>query len=102
LQDYLGGKSVAGVKLKSKTGWKDNDGKDGNGTNSSGFTGLPGGCRNAGVIDFSGIKNNGMWWSATANPPIYAWDFTIYYHSDKSSIYFENQEKGKYVRCVKD
>src|ERR1035437_5591038 len=42
LSDYLGGEGVAGGKLKATYGWLNN----GNGTNSSGFTGLPGGGRN--------------------------------------------------------
>jgi uncharacterized protein (TIGR02145 family) len=39
LSDYLGGYKIAGAKMKSTSGWYNN----GNGTNSSGFTGLPGG-----------------------------------------------------------
>jgi uncharacterized protein (TIGR02145 family) len=43
LTDFLGGEGVAGTKMKSKSGWNDYRGKSGNGTNSSGFNGLPGG-----------------------------------------------------------
>ena len=39
LTDFLGGESVAGDAMKSTSGW--NGG--GNGSNSSGFEGLPGG-----------------------------------------------------------
>lgn len=60
LSDYLLGEIVAGTKLKSTSGW--NDG--GNGTNSSGFNGLPGGMRNdAGLSDRMG--SFGYWWSST-------------------------------------
>ena len=45
LTDFLGGEEKAGSKMKSKTGWKE----DGNGSNESGFSGLPGGVR-----DYSG------------------------------------------------
>ena len=41
LIDYLGGEEVAGEKMKSTSGWEEN----GNGSNSSGFTALPGGYR---------------------------------------------------------
>jgi uncharacterized protein (TIGR02145 family) len=41
LTTHLGGLSVAGDKLKSTSGWDNN----GNGSNVSGFTGLPGGYR---------------------------------------------------------
>ena len=37
LTDYLGGEDVAGTKMKSTSGWKE----DGNGTNESGFSALP-------------------------------------------------------------
>jgi uncharacterized protein (TIGR02145 family) len=39
--DFLGGEDAAGTMMKSSSGWE----QDGNGTNSSGFTGFPGGCR---------------------------------------------------------
>ena len=50
LTDYLGGKEQAGAKMKSKEGWIEN----GNGTNESGFNGLPGGYRR-----FNGIGAGG-------------------------------------------
>jgi uncharacterized protein (TIGR02145 family) len=100
LADYLGGEDSAGMKLKTKSGWMDDNGKDGNGSNKSGFAGLPGGSRDKNR--FFGIGNNGMWWSATENPPIYAWTFSVYYHSSASSIYYDNAGYGLYVRCVKD
>ena len=50
LTDYLGGEEKAGARMKSKNGWHDN----GNGTNSSGFSGLPGGSRNADSRRFPG------------------------------------------------
>jgi uncharacterized protein (TIGR02145 family) len=39
---FLGGEDAAGTKMKSPAGWT----QDGNGTNMSGFSGLPGGSRN--------------------------------------------------------
>ncbi len=41
LINFLGGDSEAVKKMKSTSGWADN----GNGTNSGGFSGLPGGWR---------------------------------------------------------
>ena len=59
LIDYLGGKGIAGTKIKSTSGWNYV-----NGTDSSGFSGLPGGGR-----DFDGeyfqIGKAGYWWSST-------------------------------------
>jgi uncharacterized protein (TIGR02145 family) len=50
----------AGKKMKSSSGWNHN----GNGTNSSGFAGLPGGCR---FYDgsFGNVGSIGCWWSAS-------------------------------------
>jgi len=100
LQDYLGGEDSAGIKMKSKSGWMDDKGKNGNGSNTSAFTGLPGGSRDR--HHFFGVTNNGMWWSSTENPPIYAWEFSLYYHSDGSSIDYTDKENGLSVRCVID
>ncbi|HIA36920.1 MAG TPA: hypothetical protein EYN89_09405, partial [Flavobacteriales bacterium] len=58
LTDYLGGEEVAGTKMKSTSGWKDN----GIGTNESGFSGLPGGYRYDDGY-YSSIGWSGLWWS---------------------------------------
>ena len=58
----LGGASVAGGHLKTDYGWFDG----GNGTNSVGFSGLPGGWRdiiNEGAFLYEGA--NGIFWSST-------------------------------------
>ena len=55
LTDLLGGESVAGNSMKDDVQW--------NGSNSSGWTGLPGGFRYSGGFTSSG--NYGYWWSAS-------------------------------------
>lgn len=63
LVDTLGGLNVAGGKMKNLTGWNSpNTGA----TNSSGFTGLPGGAfypSQQQVFSYEG--NAGFWWSST-------------------------------------
>ena len=63
LVNYAGGEKIAGKKLKSKTGWKEN----GNGTDDYGFSALPGGeqegCENG--FCYSGVGDYGKWLSAT-------------------------------------
>lgn len=55
LTDFLGGERVAGTKMKYTDFWADYEGKSGNGTNESGFSGLPGGYRNSiGTFDYIG------------------------------------------------
>lgn len=64
LSDYLGGKDVAGGKLKEVglAHWiSPNDGA----TNETGFTALPGGWRTSPDYTFNGIGVAGDWWSST-------------------------------------
>lgn len=63
LINYLGGEDVAGIKMKSTSGWKNG----GNGTNDSGFSGVPGGSRynDERKIKFVDVGVNGHWWSST-------------------------------------
>jgi uncharacterized protein (TIGR02145 family) len=72
LTDYLGGKEEAGVKMKEagSTHWpRPNTGA----TNSSGFTGLPGGYRDDNGSFFS-MGVNGFWWSSTEGFTYFAWN----------------------------
>jgi len=95
--DFLGGEDAAGIKMKSKTGWNN----DGNGTNESGFTGLPGGCRDLNG-KFSGEGRIGFWWTATGYDTTLAWyrciDISPYY------VYRTNyyKQNGLSVRCIRD
>ncbi|MGB1363090.1 MAG: fibrobacter succinogenes major paralogous domain-containing protein [Flavobacteriales bacterium] len=60
LSDELGGASIAGTHMKAEHGW--NGGGDG--TNSSGFAGLPGGFRSIyGYFSSGGIS--AVWWSSS-------------------------------------
>ena len=49
-----------GYQMKSTSGWN----SGGNGSNSSGFTGLPGGYRDSGGFSYGGDYGN--WWSASS------------------------------------
>ena len=96
LSDYLGD-GEAGTKMKSTSGWNNN----GNGTNSSGFSGLPGGHRSANGA-FSFIGYNGYWWSSTENDTNDAWYRVLYY--DDGVVYRSAnfKEFGFSVRCLRD
>lgn len=65
LTTYLGGESVAGGKLK-ETGTVHWFSTDTEATNESGFTALPGGCRNSYESSFFGIWYYSFWWSSTS------------------------------------
>lgn len=98
LKLYLGGKDVAGTKMKSTSGWKNDE----NGTNTSGFAGLPGGLRE---VDgwFSVIGIYGYWWSSTEGNEYYTWARYLYYHGgvvgDDGSF---SRRYGFSVRCLAD
>src|SRR5664280_120922 len=100
LSTYLGGDSVAGGKLKEAgiIHWqKPNFGAN----NETGFTGIPGGCRDFDG-SFHGIGSYGFWWSST--------DFVIggalcWYMSYDNEGYYNYgrfEQDGFSVRCVKD
>jgi uncharacterized protein (TIGR02145 family) len=60
LENAVGGKAVAGKKLKSKDGWNEN----GNGSDDYGFSALPGGMA-FGEGEYASVGKFGFWWSAT-------------------------------------
>jgi len=101
LTNNLGGEDVAGTKMKSTVGWNDFEGKTGNGTNTSGFAGLPGGYRNFfGILDYIGF--NGNWWSSTEANTNDAWDRSLNYTNGKVYRYYYYKLDGSSVRCIKD
>ena len=97
LTDYLGGTSVAGEKMKSTSGWYNN----GNGTNSSGFTGFPGGYRgNDG--SFNSLGDRGYWWSSHETSGTRAWDRGLYYNDGLVHRGGSYKTDGFSVRCLKN
>ncbi len=85
-----------GTQLKNTTGWN----SGGNGTNSSGFTGLPGGLRYSYGL-FTEVGNFGYWWSASEYGSG-AWFRNLYYSS--SYVYKGDYYKtgGFSVRVISD
>jgi uncharacterized protein (TIGR02145 family) len=100
LSTFLGGTTVAGGKMKSTgtTLWTTpNTGA----TNSSGFTGLPGGYRdNAGTFD--PIGNYGFWWSSSEFDSSAVWDRYVHYNSGSDGRWRHHRAFGFSVRCVRD
>jgi uncharacterized protein (TIGR02145 family) len=100
LTTYLGGESVAGGKMKS-TGTSLWTSPNTDATNSSGFSGLPGGFRfNNGPFYF--IGNYGYWWSSSESDTPSAWYRTLNYNN--GGAYRGNFYKtdGVSVRLIKD
>lgn len=98
LTDYLGGSNVGGGKMKSISGWNE---PNANATNSSGFSGLPGGDR-YGTGNFYGIGTYGCWWSATETLVEDAWSRGLIYSSGSVNRTFYTKSKGLSCRCVRD
>jgi uncharacterized protein (TIGR02145 family) len=98
LVSATGDSSVAGKKLKSKSGWD----YKGNGTDEFGFSALPGGYRDTyGTFDCVGVS--GSWWVDTeygsdeAYQRYTDYDLDVVYDED----YYE-KSWGVSVRYVKD
>ena len=93
----LGGTSMAGAQMKTTYGWYD----DGNGTNSSGFSGLPGGYRNGYIGSFTGAGNVGFWWSSSPNEST-AYSRELNVGNENVQTYFSFPRQGFSVRCVQN
>ena len=96
LSTFLGGEMDAGTKMKSTSGWSEN----GNGTNSSSFTGLPGGSRWK-EGGFLLVYNGGYWWTASKG---FSLVYARYLYSGYGLLSrgFASKKSGLSVRCVKD
>jgi len=105
LTDYSGAndhKGTEGDALKSKSGWNDKrDGTSGNGTDTYGWLGLPGGIRFF-HGDFDNVGNGGGWWSSSENATYYAWFRYLDYSNDYLYRDHYNKEVGFSVRCLRD
>ncbi len=97
---YLGNTLYVGINagMKSKTGWEN----DGNGTNESGFAGLPGGFRNE-IGDFEDIGSYGEWWTSSENDTRRAWSRNMTF-SDvwQAPSTGGIKRAGISVRCLRD
>ena len=106
LTTYLGGASVAGGKMK-ESGISHWISPNTDATNSSGFTGLPGGYRFSNG-DFYGIGTNGYWWgSSEGSPglpvsPFIAWYRSLYYDDGVVVRNYYYKTYGFSVRCLRD
>jgi uncharacterized protein (TIGR02145 family) len=98
LINYLGGLDLAGKKLKSTEGWSNN----GNGTNESGFTALPGGARiyDNGVSPF--LLGFGYWWSSTDINVSIAWSLSLNPLDDLVQTMNYPKANGLSIRCIKN
>jgi uncharacterized protein (TIGR02145 family) len=97
LIEAIGGYSNAGAKLKAKSGW--NGG--GVGTDSFGFSALPGGTAGANAIFGNDVGDKGNWWTATTYGG-YAYYLELVSRNSDVDIRYTGQTVLNSVRCIKD
>ena len=94
--------SDEGVHMKATYGWYDNS----NGSNSSGFAGLPGGYRTNGEFtntgEFLQAGLGGYWWSASASENNAWYRFLTTYFGGQVGRFEGDPNYGLSVRCVRD
>jgi len=94
---YLGGREVAGGKMKTVLGWRSpNTGA----TNESCFSALPGGGFNHGFFFSAGER--GYWWTSTEIDSVLIWARSAYYNIPELYRYFYYRPAGYSVRCLKN
>jgi uncharacterized protein (TIGR02145 family) len=71
-------------------------------TNSSGFTGLPGGQRWWSNGTFSYINSQGGWWSSSDANNTFAFIRYLTYDNGNTGSYVDYKLDGFSVRCLKD
>jgi len=112
LEDFAGGPSTAGIKLKATSGWKICNEV---GTDEFDFSALPGGKNTAGGI-ISGVSEYGYWWSATEYKfnisnaysrhmrycEVYSGERDKRYYSTRVNRDYDNKMDFYSVRCVQD
>ena len=94
LSNFLG--DNAGNKMKTAAGWYIAS----QGTNESGFSGLPGGKRENN--SYSQVGYVGYWWSATEYVITQAWMRTLDWSGGGLNSYIAGKKGGYSVRCIKN
>jgi len=85
-----------GDQIKNTTGWY-----MGNGTNVSGFTGLPGGAHSFDGT-FVSVGVTSLWWSSSESGLNNAWNRVLFDNYTSIDRYAAHKRNGYSVRCLKD
>jgi uncharacterized protein (TIGR02145 family)/uncharacterized repeat protein (TIGR02543 family) len=102
--EYGGDGGTAGIALRSTSGWIRN------GTDTYGFSALPGGYAhsNENGLDFISVDVDGYWWTSTEweGTDCCAYTRSIYYNNDKlqehGRLKGSDSVSGQSVRCIAD
>ena len=105
--EYCSQSAIAGAMMKSAGTIEGGDGywyaydSSVEGTNSSGFSGLPGGYRSD-LGEYVGMGFNGYWWSSSQFDSYGAWTRRLDFNYATVGRYFTNARFGWGVRCLRD
>jgi len=111
LTEFLGGKEIYGKFYDGKQYWYTpsaggkmlNSQFWGEATNSSGFSGLPGGTRSCFLsFSFNKIRAFGYYWSSTEYKETFAWIRSLQSFEGNVDRDFRPQGEGLSVRCLRD
>jgi uncharacterized protein (TIGR02145 family) len=98
LLNYLGGKTIAGGKLKTVNGW---NGPDAKATDIYGFSALPAGNRAIGG-SFYHLGDDALFWSGTSQSNKSALKIRLSHNWDSVGIEACGRLTGLSVRCIQD
>ena len=97
----MGGKDGSGTKLKSASGWSTGSGYIA-GTDSYGFSALPGG-ENSADLNFNNALSSGFWWLSTmGGNTTHANYLFISHQRAKVDCDYSIKYNGLSVRCVRN
>jgi uncharacterized protein (TIGR02145 family) len=102
-EELIGMSFTNGKALKSDNDWDTYGSTPGNGTNSRGFDGRPGGYCSGGVSRY--VHTKGNWWSSSENEKISgsAYYLSLEHNLDMAMVLsLGGKDLGMSVRCVKD
>ncbi|MDO9511409.1 MAG: FISUMP domain-containing protein [Bacteroidales bacterium] len=99
-ETFLGGASIAGGKMK-EAGTIHWASPNFGASNSSEFTGLPGGMRDPSGV-FSSYRENGFWWTTTAYNASSAWSTYLWFQFAGVDHNPTPKKYGLSIRCIKD
>ena len=101
LINYLGGKNLAGGRMK-EIGFIHWNNPNSGATNESGFTALPGGGRASNGI-FSNTGSGGSWWTSNSDGLYEACAVFLSYETNYIHVdWMYYKTNGRSVRCLKD
>jgi uncharacterized protein (TIGR02145 family) len=101
LIEAVGDPKTAGTNLKATSGWDDDEGKSGNGTDNYGFSAQPGGYGDSGG-SFYFVGDLGYWWNSSEYDSDQAYFRSMFYNNSNASWDFYNKSHLFSVRCIKD